>query len=131
VFDAKLLLISKRDAPLQTVGSGAYAFWNSQVQQASAWNTSNLNNQIIPLQNQTEANCVFSTSGPYEANGPPWQGMLESFADAVLIKQYNGASGGNYVALDTSQTPPRWTLHQLNTLSPPFNYVHRVCSQQP
>ena len=126
VVDGKLQIVTKRDAP----GNGAYAFWNRQVQQWSDWNAANPTIPSAPPPDDPEGNCLFSATGPYQINGPPYQTMRESFADAILIKQYNGAAT-NYIFLDTNQRPPKWTLSPLNNQSPPFSYVSRVCSQTP
>jgi hypothetical protein len=80
-----------------------------------------------PRTTAPEANCIFSGSGAYQAAGPPYQAMRESFADAILIKQYNSAAM-NYISLDGTN-PPAWKPHPTNRMG--FNYVNRVCSQTP
>lgn len=48
---------------------------------------------------------------------------------AVAMKRFNGASGGQYVEWEDALHD--WMFHRENTETPPFNYVERVCLTYP
>lgn len=50
----------------------------------------------------------------------------KNITDAVALKMYNGATGGNYCYWDNPNDA--WAFHPLNLEDPPFNYVRRVCA---
>jgi len=54
-------------------------------------------------------------------------GTARVIEDAVAMKRFNGASGGDYCEWD--KTKKAWQFHPLNTLNPPFNYVNLVCNE--
>ena len=69
----------------------------------------------VPVPNeQVGPNCFFSDSSTI------------TITDAVAIKQYNGASGGNYCAWDNNMK--QWVFHRLNNRNE--NYVELVCNQR-
>jgi hypothetical protein len=102
---------------------GAYNFWQRQVDQWHAWNANNPN-QTYPVADPTNTgNCHFAMVD--DQYGAPPAGF-QVYADAIWIKQYNGASGGgNYVAW----LNPGWVWHLTN--SGGLNYVDSVCAQTP
>ncbi|XP_055349665.1 uncharacterized protein LOC129596416 [Paramacrobiotus metropolitanus] len=67
----------------------------------------------VPVPDRTEANCQFS------------DGTTRTINDAVAMKMFNGASGGNYAAWDNGKG--KWKFNPMNDLPKPFNYVNRVC----
>jgi hypothetical protein len=121
---------------------GSYNFWihpvgasgpndpGGQVQQWQTWNTANPNRTVAAPADST-GSCVFGSAG----DGSPPAGT-HSFADAIWIKQYNGAPSGNYIFWDnvTDANNQTWGYHRTETVivngSPVIiNYVQRVCSQ--
>ncbi len=55
--------------------------------------------------------------------------MSRRIEQAVAMKRYNGASGGQYV--EWNDVLHDWYFNRLNTYNPPFNYVERVCLTYP
>ncbi|MHC1702733.1 MAG: fibronectin type III domain-containing protein [Tenuifilaceae bacterium] len=57
-------------------------------------------------------------------------GTQRSIQHATALKYYNG---GAYCTLRRKAitNKPYWTINRLNNLTPPFNYVERVCSRNP
>ncbi|ANM30868.1 hypothetical protein ABI59_16730 [Acidobacteria bacterium Mor1] len=99
---------------------GESVIWlNSQRAQAAAANGGVP--QPIPSW-PPEANCQFRDSNYCILDTHP-----QTQEDPVALKQFNGASGGNYIVWDN--TSGMWERRQNNALQ--FNYVNRVCSVTP
>jgi|GEM_PF-3486514 len=112
---------------LEEKKGAAYPFWNAQVSQWQQWNAANPGQEVgVAPTPHTVNNCTFGM----DANGLPPTGM-RYFADAIWIKQYNGASLGNYIVWDNVTDPnnPNWRFNPVNNLM--RNYVSDVCGQIP
>lgn len=111
----------------------AYPFWIRQVQQWWTYNTVTapaLGLSTVPAPpDQTESPaCTFTLA--VDSNGNPIQNIGKAntywFGDAVLIKQYNGASH-QYISWNTPPgVQPYWFFNKGNGESP--NYVQDVCT---
>lgn len=99
--------------------------WESQIDQWGQWHLDNPNLPPIPLiEDSVEAFCTFSGENP-TPQGKYW------IRDAIAIKRYNGATGGDYASWYNLVSPPYWRFNRLNVPGNgivPFNYVLRVCS---
>ena len=114
----------------------AVTFWRNQVKQWWEWNQQNPGNQRAAPADETEGPCTFKLSF---ADDPVWsepvtgQANAYWFADAITIKAYGGASGGNYIAWKNAVPDnPQWGFNkasydaQGNIIND--NVVYEVCT---
>jgi hypothetical protein len=103
--------------------SGANDFWARQVVQFEEWKATYPD---APLPANTTFNGITFAYAPV--------GSQKSYEDAVWIKQYNGAYGGNYIAWNnTNPLDSKWVFHRLNNDLDKggYDYVERVCNKLP
>jgi hypothetical protein len=98
-------------------------FWNRQVDQFIRWNLENEENIKDPPLDSTFNGYTFSYS---PSNNE------KSYMDAIWIKQYNGAYGGNYISWQNTgpyESNPFWQFNRLNNSG--YDYVEAVCNKLP
>jgi hypothetical protein len=119
----------------------AYPFWIRQVQQWNAYNARQKpGSRVAPASDlQETSSCTFTLplNKPWDSNKDsigletPTNGTSNTywFADAILIKQYNGAPV-NYVSWKNTKLAqgqaPYWSYNPSNSVS--ANTVQEVCS---
>jgi hypothetical protein len=96
-------------------GRGARQFWEEQVAAYYDFCNANPGSAPPPPDNITYGASTFGYT--------PQTGQ-HSFRDAIWIKQYNGASGGNFI----SWVSNHWEIHSTNSSG--INYVQIVCLTQ-
>ncbi len=105
---------------VNSLESGAAAFWDRQVAQYTAW-ADDHDDTPPPPGNDSEGSCVFG----YAPAGTEY-----SFSDAIWIKQYNGATA-NYIAwanTGANKNNPMWVFHRCSATSAgEVCYVKRIC----
>jgi hypothetical protein len=107
--------------------AGSYEFWTTQQVQFETWNSQHQANPVAQPADDPEGNVIFSYS-PTGAN--------KSFADAIWIKQYNGAPSGHYLVWQNGsghEDAPFWEYHKCETVvikgvPQTICYVNLVCS---
>lgn len=104
-------------------------FWNRQITEYTQYNAQF---GVVPV--AVHADVVVSDIT--FSHNPT--GTQKPFFDGVWMKQYNGASGGNWMAWKNTNLPqgtaPYWQNNPLSTgtpTRPARNYVELVCTQRP
>jgi hypothetical protein len=116
--------ITEGRAVLTTKHASSQTFWNEQVRQFNLYNA-NPNNIPVGVHDPLDVSDITFSHNP--------TGTEKPFLDGIWLKQYNGATRGNWMAWKNTNLPagtlPHWQNNPLNILS--RDYVELVLSQRP
>ena len=126
-------LLQALAGPIQYgTGGQAYPFWIRQVKQWQDFNAIH-SPQVPPPNDQPESSyCTFTLSpapAPTYTTPNTGQGQRYWFGDAILMKQYAGATT-NYISFIQGQTSGNWSESQANSVRPDIAYEFCTCLAQ-